>query len=209
MVEMHKPEDYVKSISALGLIEIVIYTSVGALGYAFVGSDVGSPALLSAPSTYTRVAFGVALLVIFISGSINSTTAGRYILERTCKTSPIRDVNTRRGWLVWISLIAGLTVVAWLIAEAIPFFNGLLGIISSLFSSGFTFYFPALFWFYLIREGSWYRGWRNISFSVLNALMLVIGLFVLVGGTYANILSIMDEYAFGNVGSAFSCSSSV
>jgi hypothetical protein len=39
MDEMHTTTDYVKSIWALGLIEIVIYTLTGALIYAFVGQE--------------------------------------------------------------------------------------------------------------------------------------------------------------------------
>ena len=67
--------DYVKSIWALGLIEIFIYTVTGALVYAFVGSKVDSPALLSTSTLVSRIAFGIALPVIFISGSINSTVS--------------------------------------------------------------------------------------------------------------------------------------
>lgn len=70
MDEMHAPKDYVKSIWALGLIEIFIYTLTGALIYAFVGPDVSSPALLSAGSLMAKVAFGLALPVIFISGAM-------------------------------------------------------------------------------------------------------------------------------------------
>ncbi|TKA48295.1 N amino acid transport system protein, partial [Friedmanniomyces simplex] len=147
MAEMHTPKDYVKSIWALGLIEMLIYTLTGALVYAFVGSSVQSPALLSAGPLVSRVAFGIALPVIFISGSINSTVVGRYILNRALPRSEIRLIHTKAGWLTWLALIATITLVAWVIAEAIPFFSALLGIISSLFISGFTFYFPALFWF--------------------------------------------------------------
>lgn len=144
MAEMHTPKDYVKSIWALGLIEIFIYTLTGAIIYRFVGTDVNSPALLSAGPLVSRVAFGIALPVIFISGSINSTVVGRYILGRAFKNSPIRYIHSKAGWGVWIGLIATITAIAWVIAEAIPFFSDLLGIISSLFISGFTFYFPAL-----------------------------------------------------------------
>jgi hypothetical protein len=80
MSEMHTPSDYVKSIWALGIIEIIIYTLTGALVYAFVGVDVSSPALLSAGVKMSRIAFGIALPVIFISGSINSVVVGRYIM---------------------------------------------------------------------------------------------------------------------------------
>ena len=113
MAEMHTPPDYVKSIWALGLMEIFIYTLTGALVYAFVGSEVESPALLSAGPLISRIAFGIALPVIFISGSINSTVVGRYIMNRAFPKSEIRFIHDKRGWLVWIALIAAITIVAW------------------------------------------------------------------------------------------------
>jgi hypothetical protein len=208
MAEMHTPKDYVKSIWSLGLIEIFIYTITGALVYRFVGKDVESPALLSAGHLVSQVAFGIALPVIFISGSINSTVVGRYILNRALPNSQIKMINTKAGWLVWTALIAAITVVAWVIAEAIPFFNALLGIISSLFISGFSYYFPALFWFMLLKEGPWYKGWKNITLSIINGLVFCIGIAILGCGTYASVQDILDEYASGSVGSSFSCSAS-
>lgn len=208
MSEMHTPKDYVKSIWALGLIEIFIYTLTGALIYAFVGADVKSPALLSAGPTVSRIAFGIALPVIFISGSINGTVAGRYIMDRVFPvTNPIRYIRGARGWGTWIALISGLTLIAWIVAEAIPFFNALLGIMSALFISGFTFYFPALFWFQLVKEGKWYQGWKNITLSILNACIFVIGILILGCGTYASVQDIVDQYKSNSVRGAFTCDS--
>ena len=208
MAEMHTPTDYVKSIWALGLIEIFIYTLTGAIIYSFVGSNVNSPAILSGPKLVSRVAFGIALPVIFISGAINTTVVGKYIMGRVFPKSELRYVNTRKGWAIWLMLIGGLTIIAFVIAEAIPFFNALLGIISSLFISGFTFYFPALFWFIIIKEGKWNANARNIGLSILNALVLCIGICVLVCGTYASIEDILQSYKAGTVGGSFACSSS-
>ena len=179
MAEMHTPTDYVKSIWALGIAEIIIYTGTGALIYAFVGDKVESPAILSAPHTISRIAFGIALPVIFISGSINSTVVGRYILGRAFPNSQIRYINTAKGWLAWLGLLVVITLIAFVIAEAVPFFNSLLGLISSLFISGFTFYFPALFWFGLIKEGKWNKDAKNIMLSIVNGIVFVIGLVVL------------------------------
>ncbi|KAK2627094.1 hypothetical protein QTJ16_003060 [Diplocarpon rosae] len=204
MDEMHTPKDYVRSIWALGLIEIVIYTVTGALIYAFVGPDVESPALLSAGTVMAKVAFGLALPVIFISGSINGTVVGRYIHGRMYKDSVVRFVNTRKGWLTWIGLISAITLLAWVIAEAIPFFSDLLSICSALFISGFTFYFPATFWFMLIKEGKWYAK-QNIFLSIVNALVFVIGMIVLVAGTYSSIVDIKKQYDSGTVRGAFTC----
>lgn len=207
MAEMHTPKDYVKSIWALGLIEIFIYTLTGALIYAFVGTDVGSPALLSAGHTVSRVAFGIALPVIFISGSINGTVVGRYILDRVFTNSPMRYINSARAWGLWIALIAIITLIGWIIAEAIPFFNALLGIISALFISGFTFYFPALFWFQLVKTGKWNDSAKNIALSVLNAFIFVIGIAILGCGTYASVQDIVNQYSSGKVRGSFTCDS--
>ncbi|GAB7353818.1 hypothetical protein MBLNU459_g4193t1 [Dothideomycetes sp. NU459] len=207
MSELHTPKDYVKSIWALGLIEIFIYTVTGGLIYAFVGADVKSPALLSAGFTVSRVAFGIALPVIFISGSINSVVVGRFIIGRAFKNSSIRYTNTKAGWTVWIVLLIVITVIAWVVAEAIPFFSDLLGIISSLFISGFSFYFPALFWFMLIKEGKWNSDWKNICLSLLNGLCLIVGLGILGCGTYASVKDIIDQYGAGSVRGSFSCDS--
>ncbi|KAK4508203.1 hypothetical protein PRZ48_001941 [Zasmidium cellare] len=208
MAEMHTPTDYVKSIWALGLVEIFIYTLTGALIYSFVGADVKSPALLSSSFTVSRVAFGIALPVIFISGSINGTVVGRYILDRAFPHSPIKYIHSAKAWGIWIVLIAIITIIGWVIAEAVPFFNALLGLISSLFISGFTFYFPALFWFQLIKEGKWNAHWRNITLSILNLGCLIIGVATLGLGTYASVQDIIDEYNSGSVRGSFSCDSS-
>ncbi|KAI0133958.1 amino acid transporter-like protein [Xylariales sp. AK1849] len=204
MDEMHTPKDYVKSIWALGLIEIAIYTLTGALIYAFVGADVGSPALLSAGSLMSKVAFGLALPVIFISGSINTTVVARYIHGRVYKNSVTRFINTKMGWITWLVLITLITIIAWVIAEAIPFFSDLLSISSALFISGFTFYFPAIMWFKLIREGSCFSK-ANILKTVVNVMVFLIGLVTLVGGTYSSISDIIEKYNSNSVRGAFTC----
>lgn len=204
MDEMHTPADYVKSIWALGLIEIFIYTITGAVVYAFVGVDVKSPSLLSAGHTLSKIAFGVALPVIFISGSINTTVIGRYIHGRMYKDSVTRFINTTKGWTTWLAVITTVTVAAFIIAEVIPIFNDLLSISSSLFISGFTFYLPAWMWFKLLRKGKWYSK-ENLPNSIMNAFCFLIGIVVLVCGTYASVNDIIKSFNAGTTRGVFSC----
>jgi amino acid permease len=192
MDEMHTPADYDKAVVALGVFEIFLYTLTGALVYAFVGSDVKSPALLSAGPVVSKVAFGIAIPVIFISGSINTTVVARFLHGRMFKNSIIRYVNTPMGWATWIGLDAAITLLSWIVASAIPFFSDLLAICSSLFISGFTFYFPAIMWFMFIKEGSWWKG-RNLLFSAANGLAFAVGVIVLGVGTYASIWDIVSS----------------
>lgn len=205
MEEMAKPEEFPKSVLSLGAIMITIYTLVGALGYAFIGPDVEGPALLSAGPTVARVAFGLALPVIFISGSILVVVTGRFIMDHAFRNSTVRYVNTTRGWMVWIGLVIGINVAAWVIAQAIPVFSPLLGITAALFNSGFSLYLPGIMWFMLIREGGCFSSAKNIFLTFVNALIIVLGLFALGGGTYASIADMVDSYKKTGVGKPFAC----
>lgn len=205
MEEMHTPKDFPKSVWVLGITEIVIYTLTGALGYAFVGKDVQAPALLSAGHTISRIAFGIALPVIFISGSINTVTAGRYMLDKLFRNSTIRYVNTPRGWGVWLVIITVISLIAFVIAEAIPFFSDLLGIISALFISGFSFYLPGIMWLVLIREGGFFQGWKNSLLTIINVCCIIIGLICLGPGTYGAVQEIITKFDNGKFGKPYAC----
>ncbi|KAL2134690.1 hypothetical protein VTI74DRAFT_11094 [Chaetomium olivicolor] len=204
MDEMHTPADYDKAIFTLGIFEIMLYTLTGSLIYVFVGPSVASPALLSAGPVVSKVAFGIAIPVIFISGSINTTVVCRYLHGRLFKNSIIRYVNTPMGWATWIGLDAVITLFAWIIASAIPFFSDLLAICSALFVSGFTFYFPSLMWFMFIKEGSLWNA-KNLILSGANALNLIVGVTVLGVGLYASVWDIRHRYDLGVVSDPFSC----
>ncbi|GMK58828.1 hypothetical protein CspeluHIS016_0602700 [Cutaneotrichosporon spelunceum] len=205
MEEMKTPEDFPKSIFTLGIVQITIYTCVGALGYAFVGPEVKSPALLSAGHTVSRVAFGLALPVIFISGSICAVTAGRFIMDHAFSHSTVRYVNTPRGWLTWIGIIAACCIVAFIVAQIIPVFSPLLGIISALFNSAFSLYLPGFMWFKLIREGGCFSTPKNIALTITNIIVIIIGLVIFGAGTYASVYDMAESYKKTSVGKPFAC----
>ncbi|KAJ5103040.1 hypothetical protein N7532_003569 [Penicillium argentinense] len=186
MEEMHTPEDYIKTLWAMGGIQIVVYSLTGSIIYAFVGQGVQSPALLSAGPVISRVVFGIALPVIFISGSINTTVVCRYIHGKVYRDSIIRYINTKQGWMTWIGLVFTITVIAWVIAEAVPIFSELLSIISSLFVSGLSFYLPPVMWYMLLREGSWYEK-KNLKTAMYNGVVFLVGIILFGCGTYASI----------------------
>ncbi|BCS29663.1 uncharacterized protein APUU_71233A [Aspergillus puulaauensis] len=206
MDEMHSPQDFGSSIFVLGTVQITVYTVTGALIYAFVGQTVQSPALLSIGPLLSKVSFGIALPVIFISGSINTTVACRFMHGRVFQHSITRYVNTAAGWATWLGLVAALTVLSWVISEAIPFFSELLSLSGCLFVSGFSFYLPPLLWFFLLKEGSCFEK-QNFQSAVLNLLVFAVGVCVLGFGTYASVKQIMVQFEAGSVGRPFSCSS--
>lgn len=190
MEDMHTPEDYTKTLWWLGGIQIVIYTLTGSIIYAFVGQEVQSPALLSAGPVISRVVFGIALPVIFISGSINTTVVCRYIHGKVYQDSIVRYVNTKKGWMTWLGLVFVVTILAWIIAEAIPIFSELLSIISALFVSGLSFYIPPIMWFVLLKEGAWYEK-HNLKPAILNGVVFIVGMIIFGCGTYSSIAELV------------------
>ncbi|KAM0258021.1 hypothetical protein ACHAQJ_004064 [Trichoderma viride] len=204
MDEMHTPKDYMKSIWASGIAQIIIYTLTGALCYAFIGPSIQAPALLSSGPLISKITFGIALPVIFISGSINSTVALRYIHGRLWKKSIVRYINTPKGWIIWISQAAVFTIIAWVIAEAIPIFSDLLSLVSALFVTGFSFWIPAIMWFRLLCKDNWFSR-KNILISLGSILAFIIGVVALVAGTYATIADIIRETSNGSTNHPFSC----
>ncbi|KAH6886877.1 transmembrane amino acid transporter protein-domain-containing protein [Thelonectria olida] len=204
MAEMHTPSDFMKSVWTLGIIEMVVYTVTGVLIYVFVGSSVQSPSLLSLTPLLSKIAFGIALPIIFISGAIGNTVTARYVHLRMYKDSITRFINTPKGWITWLAVLGAITVVAWVIGEGIPIFNDLLALSSALFISGFILYFPAIMWFKLLCKGSVFAR-ENILHALLCAFTFAFGLLVLIGGTYASVKDIQKHFAEGSNRTPFSC----
>ena len=192
MDDMHTSRDYVKTLWWLGGIQITLYTLTGSIIYAFVGQTVDSPALLSAGPVVSRVVFAIALPVIFISGSINTTVVCRYIHGKMFAKSALRNINTIHGWTTWLGLVLLITTLAWILAEAIPIFSDILSISASLFVSGLSYYIPPILWYLDLREGAWYDE-RNIRTSLCNAVVFAVGVFVLVCGTYASVVELVSS----------------
>ncbi|PYI31118.1 hypothetical protein BP00DRAFT_436221 [Aspergillus indologenus CBS 114.80] len=205
MDEMHTPTDFTKSITTLAITQMTIYTVTGALIYAFVGQGVQSPALLSASPLIAKIAFGVALPVIYISGAINATIAARFMHGRIFQESTARYVNTPMGWATWLTIVACINVVGWVVAEAIPFFSELLSICGCLLVSGFSFYLPPLMWFFLLKEGAWFDR-HNLCTAVLNLIVFVVGVTILGCGMYASVTEVIAAFQTGSISRPFSCS---
>jgi hypothetical protein len=117
----------------------------------------------------------------------------------------------------------GLSLLAFILVEAIPIFNYLLALSGSVCFAPLALILPMVLWLY--DYSSWYNGSvkQKLIFA-FHVLIILIGAFLSVGGTYATVQSIIDAYAnntigkftfltFGNsitltfhsLGSAFSC----
>ena len=78
-----------------------------------------------------------------------------------------------------------LWTLAWIIAEAIPSFNDLLGLISALFASWFTYGLSGVFWLFM-NKGRYRESRRKMFLTGLNLTL------VCVGAVIVSLLKILD-----------------
>ncbi|GIJ99584.1 hypothetical protein Aspvir_001718 [Aspergillus viridinutans] len=200
IAEMETPRDFKKSLFMLQSFEICLYLTAAVVIYYFVGKDVASPALISAGPVMKKVAFGIAIPTIVGAGVVNGHVGLKYIYFRLCHKSDLIHSRSKRSVGIWIGLGLTCWVVAWIIAEAIPVFSDLNGLISALFASWFSYGLSGIYWLHL-NYGQWFASPRKILLTILNISIALFGLALCVLGLYASGTAVHNDTS----SSSFSC----
>ncbi|KAL9010670.1 MAG: hypothetical protein Q9173_004420 [Seirophora scorigena] len=174
--EMKRPEEYTKALYLLQGANVAMYLVVAAVIYRYTGADVSSPALGSAPGILPQLAYGVAMPSIVIAGVINGHVAAKYCYVRLFRGTGKMSKRTWGSFARWGAIATLLWSMAWVIAEAIPVFNELLGLISAIFASWFTYGLSGVFWLFL-NYGKYGDSRQKIGLTALNLLVFLVGLF--------------------------------
>jgi hypothetical protein len=106
--------------------------------YYYAGPLVTSPALGSAGPTVRNVAFGIAIPTIIVAGVVNASVACKYIYFRVWKGTNVMHENSWKSLSSWWAICVGVWIVCWVLAEAVPNFNLLLGLTAALCGSWFS-----------------------------------------------------------------------
>src|SRR5699024_4638282 len=112
--------------------------------------------------------------------------------------------NSVVHWTVWLGCTFSMSVISFLLASGIPIFNYLLALAGSLTFAPLALGLPGYLWIFdhqHYRTGNW---WQITSYW-LNWLMILLAVFLTIGGTYGVVQNIIDAYASGLIGGAFSC----
>lgn len=199
--ELKNPNDFPKALVVLQISDTVLYVIVAIVIYRYAGSEVASPALGSTATVVKKVAYGIALPTIVIAGIIYAHVAAKYIYVRLFRGT---THMSKRTWLAvgsWTGIVVVLWIIAWVIAESIPVFNDLLGLISALFASWFTYGLSGILWLY-INWGQWFKSGKKSALTVLNWVIFGIGAAICGIGMYSTGTAIHDD---SGSGSSWSC----
>ncbi|KAL8913534.1 MAG: hypothetical protein Q9172_007267 [Xanthocarpia lactea] len=200
--EMKEPETYMKSLYLLQGCDVSMYLLVAVVIYRYAGADVASPALGSTSGILPKVAYGIAIPTIIIAGVINGHVAAKFVYVRLFRGTDKMSKNTWGAFFRWALIVLVLWTAAWIIAEAIPVFNDLLGLVSALFASWFTYGLSGVFWLYM-NHGRYGESKKKMALTAVNVCVFLIGLIICVLGLYASGITIGHD-SKGRNGS-FSC----
>ncbi|PLN83374.1 putative neutral amino acid permease [Aspergillus taichungensis] len=212
IAEMKEPQDFWKSVTAVTIAEIILFSLVGSIVYVYTGNQyMTTPAFGSLGNEiYKKVSFSFMVPTLIFLGVLYASVSARFIFFRIFDGTRHKGNHTVVGWATWTGILALLWILAFIIAEVIPFFPDLLSIMSSLFDSFFGF----IFWgvaYIRMRHADYgpdfyrkrgIRGWVGLF---VNVSLIGIGFFFLGPGTYASVMAVILNYRAGTVGGPFSC----
>lgn len=221
MSEMKNPKEYSKAVNVCMGLVTAAYLSFSLVVYKYCGKWVASPSLGSAGPTVKKIAYGIGLIGLCVSGALYVHVSAKYIFVRILRKSRHLQANTFVHWGTWFGCVASMAIISFFIASGVPIFNYLLSLAGSIAFAPLALGLPGWLWIYVSCKKShledcvltynqdhadYWRGnlWKKTLYG-LHILLILISAFMTIGGTYGVIVQIMDAYKDGSIDSAFSC----
>lgn len=204
--EMRDPRLYTRSLMICQAGMTSIYLAIGIVVYYYCGSYVASPALGSAGVTMKKVSYGIALPGLIMSTTLLTHYPAKYIFVRALRGSKHLAINSPIHWFSWLGCTAGVALIAYIIASAVPVFGGLISLVGALLGTLMTFQPMGCMWLYdNWREGKVEKSKKWIAMVAWSCFVITIGTFLMIAGTYGSIVGIIDSYRAEGGSAAWSC----
>jgi hypothetical protein len=113
---------------------------------------------------------------------MTSSVAAKLLFVRILRDTRHLQENTVIHWTTWLGSNLLLGVLGFIIAEAVPILNYLLGLAGSLCYAPFSLIFPALLWMHDFKAYRSGTAAHKIVYG-FHAVIVLVGLFMVVGGT--------------------------
>ncbi|KAJ5087340.1 hypothetical protein N7456_010956 [Penicillium angulare] len=212
--EMRDPRLFTRSLVIAQAGSTIIYLAIGIVVYYYCRSYVASPALGSAGLLIKRISYGIALpgliasttIVLHVSNFLFSRLKtesnkfqlpSKYFFIRILRGSKHLTSNSMIHWSTWLGCTFSATVVAYLIASGIPFFNNLVSLIGALLGVFLAYQPTGCMWFYDNWGSRDVRNWRWMLMASWCVFIILIGSFMTIAGTYGSVVGIINSLKDG------------
>ncbi|BCS19253.1 uncharacterized protein APUU_12081S [Aspergillus puulaauensis] len=206
--EMRDPSKYPGAMIICQSGVTAVYLVIGCVVYYYCGSYVSSPALSSAGALIKIISYAFAIPGLLATMTIVTHIPSKFIFVHILRGSRHLNSNSPIHWATWLGCTFGITLIAYIIASAIPVFDALVSLIGALLGPVMCIQPMGCMWLY----DNWSKGKNEpkkskrwmllVGWSVF---LVVIGTFLMVAGTYGSVKGIMDVYNESGGSSAFSC----
>jgi amino acid permease len=201
--EMREPRHYTRALITCQTLITCVYLAIGIVVYYFCGAYVASPALGSAGALMKKVCYGLAIPGLVSTVCLVTHLPAKQIFVRLLRGSEHLTCNSITHWVYWLGCVFACTIIAYIIASAVPVFGGLVSLVGALLGTLMCFQPMGCMWLYLHRNDErstkWYLG------AVWSTFVIVAGMFLMVSGTYGSIVDIKNSYALYGGTAAWTC----
>lgn len=189
--EMRDTRFYTRSLIVSQAAVACVYLVIGIVVYYYCGSYVASPALGSAGVLMKKVCYGLALPGLVASCMLFVHLPAKAIFVRFMRGTSHFTANTPIHWMAWLGSTGCVTLVGYLLGSAIPVFSSLISLVGALLATFMSFQPMSCMWFHdnwkRTRDNKWYAGVAWASF------IFIIGTFIMIAGTYATVVGIIND----------------
>ncbi|KAH6916520.1 transmembrane amino acid transporter protein-domain-containing protein [Coprinopsis sp. MPI-PUGE-AT-0042] len=192
--EMKEPRKYPRMMMVSMAFLTTIYLIIGSLVYYYCGQYVASPALGSAGPLLKKVCYGIAIPGLLASLVIFVHVCAKTFFVRILAGTKHLTSNSLTHWATWLGCTFCTTAVGYIIASAIPIFSSLISLVGAVVCPSVCIIPHTFMW--------WHDHWRSVPASerkrsttihaVINAFLLVVGAFLIIGGTYGAVLDLIN-----------------
>ncbi|OJJ01697.1 hypothetical protein ASPVEDRAFT_71733 [Aspergillus versicolor CBS 583.65] len=227
--EMERPELFTRCLALGQGFIVATVIAISSIVYGKVGQYLASPALGSAGPLIKKISYGIALPGLIVTAVVYSHIAAKYCFVRLLRGTPHLQSNTPTHWTVWAGSMAVTAVFGFVIVGVVPFFDNFLSLVGALVNPIFTNIVPGfMILFFLAKRpergvgvydgastsapdwmlrafGAYRNGWKEAVALGVACFMILAGGLIIVGGTYATVITIQMSYASGEVSGVFSC----
>lgn len=111
IAEMKEPRDFPKALWLCTIGEIIVFSLVGSIVYAYVGNQyMTAPAFGSLEPVFKKVAFSFMIPTLIFLGVLYASVSARLIFFRLFKDSRHKNEHTFVGWASWAGILCKLHI---------------------------------------------------------------------------------------------------